>query len=454
MEVTGRNRVLVLVGILLTVMLAGLDNTIVTTIVQAALPELGGESLYAWTFAAYMLATAVSMPIWGPGSDRWGRKKTYLAGVAIFLVGSALCAAAPTMPLFIAARALQGIGAGALSSLPFIVLGVVFPPHMRGKALGVVSSAWAISSVAGPIMGSAIVSYTSWRWAFLINVPIAIVAGLLVLLAMPESHGDREGRFDIAGALLAGLGGSAIIYAFVDMGTSGVILRDELLVVAGVALLALFVWVESRTARPILPLSLFRNRPYALAMGSSLLLFFAAFGISAYLPLHTRQVFGEGMVGWAVGAFTIGWSGCAFAAGRLVHRVGERLLGLVGAVLFVLGLAALPWAFGQGLVVTCLVGALTGAGMGVCSPGLTVVVQNSVDVRRMGSATTSQQFVRQIGGAMGVSAFVLVATLSSFPRAILVAIAATVASAALLAMLPSHSVHGAAGATSAPAGEP
>ncbi|MEA3198900.1 MAG: hypothetical protein QOE90_328 [Thermoplasmata archaeon] len=454
MDLPNAKRAQVLVGILFTVILAGLDNTIVGTIMPVARAELGSPGLYAWAFAAYMLATAISMPLWGPGSDRWGRKRTYLVGIAVFTLGSALCAAAPTMPLFIAARTLQGLGAGAVSSLPFIVLGVVFPPQMRGKALGVVSSAWAIASVAGPAMGSAVTSFTSWRWAFLINVPIALLAGALILLAMPESHGDREGRFDLAGALLAGVGGGLLVWAFVDMGEGTIGTTEYALALGGLALLALFVWVESRAAKPILPLDLFRHRGYAASMAASLLLFFTAFGISAYLPLRAHDVHGPGAVGWVVGVFTIGWSGCAFTAGRIVHRVGERSLGLVGVAVHVAGFLALALFFDRSLAAACLAAGVCGAGMGILSPGLTVVVQNSVEVRRMASATTSQQFVRQISAALGVSAFVLLAGLRGFVWSLYAFALVAAVALAFVALLPPHSLsaHGPAGA--APAGEP
>ncbi|MHB8605528.1 MAG: MFS transporter, partial [Thermoplasmatota archaeon] len=240
------NTTLVLVGVLFTIILAGIDTTVVSTAMPVALKELGGAPLYAWTFAAYMLATAMSMPIWGPGSDRWGRKRTYLAGVAVFVVGSALAAAAPTMTFFIAARALQGIGAGAVSSLPFIVLGVVFPPEKRGKALGIVSSAWAISSVAGPLIGTAIVTHASWRWVFLVNLPVGLLAATLVARGMRESVGDRAGRFDSLGSALAGSGGAALIWAFVRLGEGARGLFEGALLAVGIALLAAFVAHESR----------------------------------------------------------------------------------------------------------------------------------------------------------------------------------------------------------------
>ena len=314
MDSSRQSGVLVLLGVLFTIILAGLDNTIVSTVMPVALPELGGAHLYAWTFAAYMLAAAVSMPIWGPGSDRWGRRRTYLIGIVAFTVGSGLCAIARTMMEFIGARAIQGIGAGAVATLPFVLLGVVYPPNKRGRALGAASSAWAVASVAGPLLGTLIVTHVSWRWAFLINVPIAIVAGFLVIAGMRESIGHSVGRFDFAGALLAGAGGSCLMWAFVDLGEGQIGLMQAALIAAGIILLAVFVWHEGRTPHPILPLTFFHHAGYASSISSSFLAFFSGFGLSAYLPLATNAAFHDNraFVGLVVGAFTIGWSTFAF----------------------------------------------------------------------------------------------------------------------------------------------
>jgi EmrB/QacA subfamily drug resistance transporter len=442
--------VLVLLGVLFTIILAGLDNTIVSTVIPVALPELGGAHLYAWTFASYMLAAAVSMPIWGPGSDQWGRRRTYLIGIVTFTVGSALCAIAHTMMQFIGARAIQGIGAGAVATLPFVLLGVVYPPNKRGRALGAASSAWAIASVAGPLLGTLIVTHVSWRWAFLINVPIAVVAAFLVIAGMHESIGHSVGRFDFAGAFLAGAGGSCLMWAFVDLGEEKIGVMQAALVAAGIILLAIFVWHEGRTPHPILPLSFFRHAGYASSISSSFLAFFSGFGLSSYLPLVTDATFHENRanVGLVVGAFTIGWSTFAFATGRLVHRIGERLPSVTGIIVHILGLLIFMVAFEHGLRWVVLAALIAGAGMGLLSPALTVVVQNSVPVTRMGSATTSQQFIRQVGAALGVSTFVLAATVGGFRTGLLVMIAVSAGTFACLLALPAHSLHEVKGVTS------
>jgi len=443
MDSSKHGSILVLLGVLFTIILAGLDNTIVSTVIPVALPELGGAHLYAWTFAAYMLAAAVSMPIWGPGSDRWGRRRTYLVGILAFTAGSGLCAVARTMVEFIGARAVQGIGAGAVATLPFVLLGVVYPPDKRGRALGAASSAWAIASVAGPLLGTLIVTHVSWRWAFLINVPIAVVAAFLVTIGMHESIGQSVGRFDFAGALLAGAGGSCLMWAFVDLGEGKIGLMQAALVAAGIILLAIFVWHEGRTPHPILPLSFFRHAGYASSISSSFLAFFSGFGLSSYLPLATNNAFHENraMVGLVVGAFTIGWSAFAFATGRLVHRIGERLPSVIGIIVHILGLLLFMVAFEHGLGWVIAAALISGAGMGMLSPALTVVVQNSVPVTRMGSATTSQQFIRQVGAALGVSAFGLAATVGGFRIGLLMMIAVSAGAFACVLALPAHSLH-------------
>jgi EmrB/QacA subfamily drug resistance transporter len=440
---SGQSSVLVFLGVLFTIILAGLDNTIVSTVIPVALPELGGAQLYAWTFAAYMLAAAVSMPIWGPGSDRWGRRRTYLVGIVVFTIGSALCAVARTMIEFIAARAVQGIGAGAVATLPFVLLGVVYPPEKRGRALGAASTAWAVASVAGPLLGTLIVTHVSWRWAFLINVPIAIVAAFLVVGGMHESIGQSVGRFDLAGALLAGAGGSCLMWAFVDLGEGKIGLIQAALIAAGIILLAVFVWHEGRTPHPILPLSFFHHAGYAASTSSSFLGFFSGFGLSSYLPLAANTAFHENraIVGLVVGAFTIGWSSFAFGTGRLVHRIGERLPCIIGIVVHILGLLLFMVAFEHGLAWVVVASFVSGAGMGMLSPALTVVVQNSVPVARMGSATTSQQFIRQVGAALGVSSFVLAATTGGFRVGLLLLIAVSAGAFACILALPAHSLH-------------
>ena len=222
-------------------------------------------------------------------------------------------------------------------------------------------------------------------------------------------------------------------------------LMQAALVGAGIILLAIFVWHEGRTPHPILPLSFFHHTGYASSISSSFLAFFSGFGLSSYLPLATNSAFRDNraFVGLVVGAFTIGWSTFAFTSGRLVHRIGERLPSVIGIVVHILGLLLFMVAFEHGLGWVIAAALISGAGIGLLSPALTVVVQNSVPVARMGSATTSQQFIRQIGAALGVSAFVLAATVGGFRVGLLMMIAVSAGTFACVLALPAHSLHSA-----------
>jgi hypothetical protein len=268
------------------------------------------------------------------------------------------------------------------------------------------------------------------------------VAAFLVIAGMRESIGQSVGRFDLAGALLAGAGGSALMWAFVDLGEGKIGLIQAALIAAGIILLAVFVWHEGRTPHPILPLSFFRHAGYAASTSSSFLAFFSGFGLSSYLPLATNTAFMRTarLSASVVGAFTIGWSAFAFGTGRLVHRIGERLPCMIGIVVHILGLLLFMVAFAQGVAWVVVAALVSGAGMGLLSPALTVVVQNSVPVARMGSATTSQQFIRQVGAALGISAFVLAATAGGFRVALLLMIAVSAGAFACILALPAHSL--------------
>lgn len=396
----------VLFGILLAVMLAGIDGTVVGVAMPATVRDLGGEDLYAWAFAAYMLATAVTMPTWGAGSDRWGRRRTFLAGIGIFVAGSVLCGLAPSMVFFVLARAVQGVGAGALFSVPMTLLGVAFPPERRARAFGIISVAWGISSVAGPLVGAAIIAYTSWRWVFMINVPVGFLAAFLVMRGIRESYGERHGRFDLLGSALAGAGAAALVYAAVNLGEGKAGALEALLAAGGVALLVAFALVERRAESPALPLDFFRRRGFAAGAAAGTLASFVAFGLIAFLPYEVSRVFVDTRaVALVLGAFTVAWSACGLLSGRGVHRFGERVFivgGMVALAAGVIGLALLaagplPWL--------AVWAAVAGAGMGIMTPALVTSVQNAVEVQRLGKATGAVQFMRQLGAAIGTGVF-------------------------------------------------
>jgi len=210
-ELTERGRRLVTLGVLLGIFLAAVDGTIVSTAMPTVVKDLGGLSLYSWAFAAYMLFAAVTMPLFGRLSDIYGRKKLFYVGVTAFVFGSALAGLSQDMVELIAFRSVQGVGAGAMFAIPYTILGVIYPPDRRGRAIGLGSSVWGISSVVGPVLGYAIVATLSWRWVFYLSVPIGIAAIALVHTALEETTGGVESHVDYAGALVLSVGVGAFL---------------------------------------------------------------------------------------------------------------------------------------------------------------------------------------------------------------------------------------------------
>ena len=398
------DRRLATLGVLLGIFLAAVDGTIVSTAMPTVVAALGGLEYYAWAFAAYMLFAAVSMPLYGRLADIYGRKRLFYVGVGFFVVGSALAGLSQSMLQLVAFRGLQGIGAGAMFAIPYTILGVVYPPEERGRAIGLGSSVWGISSVIGPLLGFAIVATLSWRWVFYLAVPVGLAAVALVARSLDETTGAAGQDVDLAGAAtLVGAVGTLLV---------GLQLLESsprpaaVLVAVGVAGVGLFYLVERRASQPLIPLSLFSDRVFLSTNAASFCSAFALFAAITFVPLFVQSVRGgAGAAALAVFPISIGWSGTAILSGRAVNRVGERRLVAAGATTLVAAFAVATLAWGVATPTWLLVGNvfLMGVGMGALTPPLLTAIQNHLGVERMGLATSSQQFFRNLGGTMGVS---------------------------------------------------
>ncbi|MFB6163684.1 MAG: MDR family MFS transporter [Haloarculaceae archaeon] len=397
-------RRLATIGVLLGIFLAAVDGTIVSTAMPTVVQELGGLQYYSWAFAAYMLFAAVSMPLYGRLADAYGRKRLFFVGVAAFVAGSVLSGLAASMFELIAFRSLQGIGAGAMFSIPYTILGVVYPPEKRGKAIGLGSSVWGVSSVIGPVLGYAIVETLGWRWVFFLSVPIGLAAVALVAVSLEESTGEGAGEVDYLGALALAIG--------VGVGLAGLQLLESAdplagpLIGVGVLGLVGFYFAERRAARPLIPLSLFRDTVYVATNSTAFLSSFALFAALTYVPLYVQSVQGgAGSAAIAVFPLSLGWSGTAVVSGRVVNRVGERRLVLVGTATLVAAFAAatLTWGVGTPLWVIVPNVFVMGVGMGALTPPLLTAIQNHFGSGQMGLVTSSQQFFRNLGGTVGVA---------------------------------------------------
>ncbi|WP_231186596.1 MDR family MFS transporter [Haladaptatus sp. DYF46] len=398
------NRRLATLGVLLGIFLAAIDGTIVSTAMPTVVQSLGGLQLYAWAFAAYMLFAAVSMPLYGRLADIYGRKRLFFVGAAIFVAGSALCGAAGSMLQLVAFRSLQGIGAGAMFAIPYTILGVVYPPEERGRAIGLGSTVWGISSVVGPLLGFVIVETVGWRGVFYLSVPVGLLAVLLVAVSLDESTGSADRDIDFLGAGVLSLAVGTLLVGLQLLETTSSLALP--LVGAGLVGLFLFYAVERRATQPIVPLSMFDDAVFITTNVTGFLTSFVLFAAITYIPLYLQSVRGgAGSAVLAVFPISIGWSGMSFLSGRLVNRVGEQRLATVGTVLLVLsfGAATVLWTAGTSLPIIVVNVFVMGVGMGMVTPPLLTAIQNHFGTAQMGVVTSSQQFFRNLGGTMGVA---------------------------------------------------
>lgn len=410
----------VLASVMLSVALVAIDTTILATAVPSIVEDLGGFTQFPWLFSAYLLAQAVTTPVYGKLADVVGRKPLMLLGIGLFVLGSVLCGLAWSMPTLIAARAVQGLGAGAIQPASMTIMGDLYSVEERAVAQSYVASVWASAAVIGPTLGGLFAEHASWRWIFWINVPLGLLAALVLLRSFHEVSArageatGRRPRLDVAGALLLAGGAGLLLLGLLEGGIRWAWWSPVGVgVFAGAAaLIAAFVLVERRAADPVLPLWLLRDRVQVAATLGALVVGMAMLGVTSYVPVYAQRVLGAGAVtaGLAVAALAIGWPIAASTAGRFYLRWGFRPCLLTGALLGLAGTGVLV-AVGPGspvaqLALGCL---LLGLGLGyVASPGI-VAAQSVVAWRHRGVATGTNVFARSVGSAVGVAIFGAVA---------------------------------------------
>jgi EmrB/QacA subfamily drug resistance transporter len=411
-ESLNRRTVLVAIGaLLLGLLLAALDQTIVATALPTIVSELGGMDHLSWVVTAYLLASTAATPLWGKLGDQYGRKKLFQAAIVIFLIGSALCGMAQDMPQLIGFRALQGLGGGGLIVLSMAIVGDIVPPRERGRYQGLFGAVFGATSVLGPLLGGFFTEHLSWRWVFYINLPIGIVALLVIatVLHIPKQvtrHTiDYLGTFLIASVatclvLVASLGGTTWAWGSAQIIT---------LAVVGAVLLVAFVAVERRAAEPVLPLGLFRIRTFSLVAVISFIVGFAMFGAMTYLPtfLQVVQNISPTLSGVHLLPMVLGMLVTSTASGQIVSRTGRwKVFPIAGTAVTALGLFLLhqlqqtssTWE-------TSIYFFVFGAGLGLVMQVLVLVVQNAVSYEDLGVATSGATFFRSIGAAFGVAVF-------------------------------------------------
>ncbi len=405
---TRQAKIVIIIALMLGMSLAALDTTIVGTAMPSIVGKLGGFSLYSWVFSAYLLTSTTTVPIYGKLADLYGRKPLFLAGTALFLLGSVASGLSQSMEQLIVFRALQGLGAGAVLPLVLTIIGDIFELSERAKVQGFFSGVWGVASVIGPAIGGLIVDHFSWRWVFYINVPFGLLSALLLTFAFKEKVTRTKPTLDYAGTLALSGAIVALLFALLQGGSSWAWLSPQSLSLFALfaALMVLFLWLERRAPEPILPLTLFQNRIIAVASIGGLILGVTMFGVTTYVPLFVQGVKGGSATdaGIVLTPLLFSWPVAYVLSGRLVLNWGYRKVAVGGALLTALG-ATLLLFFRQDtslfLIVTAMI--LIGTGLGMDSTAFILSVQNAVPWRLRGVATASTQFVRTIGGTIGVA---------------------------------------------------
>lgn len=396
------HRPLTVAALLLSMFMAALEATVVATAMPTVIGDLGGLALYGWVGAAYLLASTVTVPLYGKLADLRGRKPVLLLGIALFLAGSAACGAAQSLAQLVAFRAVQGLGAGAMQPITLTIIGDLYTPQERGRVQGLFGAVWGVSGVSGPLLGGLIVHLLGWRWVFFINLPLGLLSAAILLWAFhepPRAH--QRASLDVAGTLALTASATLLL-----AGSSGQ--RPALAVPAGLGLLALFLVIERRASEPLLPLDLLSRRAMAVSTGASALFGVAMMGTLIYLPLFVQGVRSgtPTQAGAAVAPMLVGWPLAATATSRFLLRVGARTPIVAGAFLVAAASASLgaalaadapPWSL-QALTF------FFGVGMGLANTSMIISIQASTPWEQRGVATATNLFARSMGGALGVGA--------------------------------------------------
>ena len=410
-RLTGTALRTVFIALMLGMFLAALDQTIVSVALPTIVGDLGGLSHLSWVVTSYLLASTVSTPIYGKLGDMYGRKPVFLVAILIFLAGSMLAGLSQSMAELIGFRALQGIGAGGLMVGAQAIIADIVPPRERGRYMGLIGSVFAIASVAGPLLGGFLVTNLSWRWVFYVNLPVGILAVLIVSTRLHLHTPHTRHRIDYLGAALLSGGVGALILLATWGGTEYAWGSNEIigLGIVGVGLLVVFVWWERRAPEPILPLQLFRSRIFSVANAMGFTIGMAMFGAIIFIPLFLQIVYGVSAKSSGLRTIPLmaGLLVTAVLSGRLISRIGRyRPFPIAGTAVLVVGMFLLsrlgvdtpPWVASAYMVVV-------GVGLGLVMQVLVLVVQNDARPQEIGVATSSATFFRSMGGAFGVALF-------------------------------------------------
>jgi len=406
--IDSKRRAMILFSALLALFLGAMDALIMTAAMPTIVSELGGLHLYSWVYSAYLLARAVSLPVFGKLGDLFKNKHIFLISIAIFLISSTTAGFSPNMAFLIVCRVFQGIGAGGIFAMVYIVLADISPPGQRTKTMSFASSVWGIASVLGPTLGGFIVSYMSWRWIFFINIPLALLSlGGISFFLVEIREKRRKVSLDWLGVLTLSVSIVGLLSLFLAGGKDFAWGSPQVMALLLVTILAGigFFYCEKRAEDPIVSLEFFKKRGFAVGNASVFLSSFAIFAFFAFAPIFIQGAQGKSpmQVGIALLSLSLGWSVGSIIFGQISNRLGAKTAAIMGAMCLVAGCGlSLTFHTGTSMIFSFFVFQLVGLGMGFVALSTLVIVQKAVDPSDLGVATASHQFMRTFGGTMGI----------------------------------------------------
>jgi EmrB/QacA subfamily drug resistance transporter len=404
------NRLMVTLGLLAALFVGALDATVVSTAMPSIMSDLNGLNLISWVFSIYTLTTCVTTPIFGKLADLFGRKSVFTVGLVLFVIGSILCGAAQSMPQLIWFRALQGIGAGALTPVTFTIIGDLYPGEERAKVQGIFASVWSVAGLLGPLVGGYFVDQISWRWIFYMNIPIGVIAFGMVFGFLHESFEKKTKSIDYMGAITFTIGVSCLLYALLSGGEMYAWNSPLIFGLFAVAIFFVmaFFWIETRAKEPMLPLALFRQRRLAIPYMMSFLAFCVVAGVTIYAPLWVQMLLGRSATasGLMLMPMSIAWPIAANLAGRFMYRIGSKAFIVTGASILTIGtlwLSQLRVDSPEWQLIAILI--VIGFGMGCMTTPSMVIIQTAVSWQTRGVATSTYSLMNTFGQTVGVAVF-------------------------------------------------
>ncbi|MBO3098327.1 MDR family MFS transporter [Gelidibacter pelagius] len=400
----------ILAALMITMALAAMDNTIVATAIPQIVGDLGGFSLFSWLFSIYLLIQTITIPIYGKLADIYGRKPILIYGVIVFLLGSAACAGAWDMISLIVFRGLQAVGAGAIMATVNTIAADIYTLEERAKIQGWLSSVWGVSAIMGPTIGGALADYASWRWIFLINIPIGIGSIIMISIFLKENKPIKYAKIDWLGALALLVTGGFIMFGLMQGGQSWDWISYETLIFTGIAAILVYATmkIESRAESPILPRWVWRKRVLVGANLATIGMGCMTMGPNMFLPVFAQSVIGVGAItaGFILASMSITWPISSSLSGKLYLRIGFRNTALCGISIVIIAVSSFLFMPYPGSVWTLVaIQLLMGAGFGLISTPLMVGVQSTVDWGKRGVVTGASMFSRYFGQSLGAAVF-------------------------------------------------